>query len=105
MIVYKVMKREGTYLVSLSDPNLKFNDPAPGDVLLASPFPGFWVAPSKKYCLTHYASGEGEKGGENEVILRMYIDRQDIAKGEITDREPELSVTSARLLWVDEIPD
>jgi hypothetical protein len=99
MIVWKVMRREGDDLVSLSDPKLRFRGPRPGDVLLSAPHPGFWVSPIEKYCLTHYASG-----GAGEVLLKLSLHDQDIVKGSVWDKEPELSVSAARLMSVIPIP-
>jgi hypothetical protein len=99
VIVWKVMRTEGDDLVSLSDPKLRFHGSRPGDVLLAAPHPGMWVSPIQKYCYDHYASG-----GEGEVILELSVHEQDIVKGSLWDKEPELSVTAARLMSVIPIP-
>jgi hypothetical protein len=92
LIGYKVMRvdDEGN-LVSGADSRLTYSG-AVGESLTA-PRAGTYLSNTPEYVATHY-------GGlaDNEVLLTLEFDQADVLAGALSDREPEIGVSSAKIV-------
>ena len=60
---------------------------------LEMPGNGCYVAPNKEYVLDYYSGL-----AENEVLLKFEYDDKNIITGNINDQEPEISISSLKLI-------
>lgn len=93
MTGFKIMRWDPSRreLISLADARQRW--PIRVGTWIAPRPPGLFLSPNRRYVLDHYASGEGA----DEVLLAFDFDPEDITRGTLTDREPEIAVRRARL--------
>ncbi len=91
MIGYKVMPLDGGRLRSGADSRLTF--PLERGTVLRMRGDGIFLAPTRKYVLDYYSGLADE-----EVLLTLEVDPDKLITGNLSDREPELSVREATIV-------
>ena len=91
MIGYKVMRVDGGRLRSGADSRQTF--PLKRGTVLRMPGLGLYLAPARQYVLDHYSGLADE-----EVLLTLEFDPSKLTSGNLSDREPELSVREATIV-------
>ena len=95
-IGYKVMKfdEEENVIISGANSSIVYSgDDIKKNKMLAMEGNGIYVGINKEYVMDYYSNL-----AEKEVLLKVEFDLKDITTGNITDKEPELSVTKVKLL-------
>ena len=91
LVGYKIMNTDGRKVISGADSRQSFNLKKNAEIRMKGD--GIYVGTSKQYVLDYY-SGLADR----EVLLTFHFKKEDITSGNIEDREPELSLRSAKLI-------
>jgi hypothetical protein len=101
---YKVMalSPDGSTLVSGADS--RQNLPARAGEAVSMPGNGIYMSPNKQYVLDYYTSGPfDEDDPGREALVTFEFDPADVVWGNLTDREAEVGVATARIVDVTEL--
>lgn len=98
MIGYKVMRYEDGKLISGANSSLTF-EPKIGEYM-RMPGQGIFISPIKDYVLDYYSGLN-----DSEALLTFEFDPKDIKFGELTDKEPEVGVSRAKLIDFEILDD
>lgn len=92
---YKVMavSEDGAALVSMADARQRFPMKLGP---MSMPGKGIFMSPNKQFVLEYY-SGHNDR----EALLTFEFDPSDVVSGNLTDREPEISVSKADLIEIE----
>lgn len=93
---YKIMRYEDGRAISGADSRQSFI-PKVGAIVSMTRH-GIYMGTSKDYVLTHYSGLADE-----EILLTFEFDPNTITVGNLTDREPEIAVPSAKIVNVEMI--
>ena len=88
MIGYKVMKMEDGKLISGRNSSLNFEPKVNANMYM--PGNGIYMTPDKDYALDYYSGL-----ADNEVLLTLEFNPNEIITGDLSDKEPEISVNNA----------
>jgi len=91
MTGYKVMNTDGKDIWSMANKRLKF--PLEKGTIITMPGHGVFLSPNKEYVKDYYAGHN-----ESEAFLTLQFDPSTIISGNLTDREPEITVKSAMII-------
>ena len=91
-IGYKVMRLEDDFLISFADSRLKF--PAEKGLVLNMPGKGIYLSPNKEFVLNYY----GGNTDDQEALLTLEFEKENVTGGNLTDKESEVSVSSAKTI-------
>lgn len=91
MIGYKVMRYENGILMAGADSRVKL-DAKIGSVV-KMPGNGIYMSTVKEYVLDYYSGL-----ADSEVLITFEFNTSDIKTGNIEDKEPEISVTKAKII-------
>lgn len=97
-IGYKVMKTENGKIISGKDSRQNFNLEINKDFSMTGN--GIYLGMDKDYVMTYYSGLADE-----EVLLELKFKKSDIITGSLDDREPEISVRTAKILSFKNIID
>jgi hypothetical protein len=68
------------------------------------PGKGVYLSPNRAYVLDYYSDGPGAEYDDpnvEEVLLTLAFDTKDITEGNLTDKESEIAVRSARIVAIE----
>lgn len=101
MLGYKVLYRVGRRLVSKADS--RQSGPAVVGENLTMTGKGVFLSPNCDYVLAYYSDGPDAQDDPHveEVLLTLSFDPREILSGNLTDREAEVSVRSARIVAIE----
>ena len=97
-IGYKVMKFENDRLVSGANSRLSFSSKIGTIVKMGGN--GIYISPNKDYVIDYYSGL-----AENEKLVEFEYDTNDIITGNLEDKEPEISVSKAKIISIEDIDD
>lgn len=92
LLGYKVMAWDTESKRLLSGANRRLQLPLRYGAVHTMPGDGIFLAASADYVLMHYAVHN------TNALLTYEFDPKNVTRGSLTDREPEIAVSSARLL-------
>lgn len=98
---YKVLYRVHGKLVSKADRRLSF--PADVGQVIKMPGPGIFLSTSKQYVLDYYSDGpdaEYDDPHTEEVLLTLEFSPASILRGNLSDADSEVAVSSARVVAI-----
>ena len=90
---YKVMELRGDRLVSGADRRQSI--PARVGHVIKMPGMGVFLSPNRQFVIDYYS------GHDDEALLSLEFDDKDITSGNLTDREPEVSVRKAKIVDIE----
>lgn len=99
---YKVLYRVGNTLRSKADPRQTM--PAKVGHVIRLAGKGVYLSPSRAYVLDYYSDGpdaEYDDPNVEEVVLTLAFDPKDITAGNLTDKDSEIAVRSARIVAIE----
>jgi len=92
LIGYKVMAWDPEAREAVSGANSALRTPLRRGLTHKMPGVGVFLGATREYVLRHYAHHE------YNVLITYTFDPKDLVRGNLTDREPEISVTQAKVL-------
>lgn len=95
-IAYKVMRYENGFLISGANSNLTF--PAKIGQIVVMSGQGVFISPNKQYVIDNYSGL-----ADSELLITFEFDTNDIQFGNLTDREPEVGVSKAKIINLEKI--
>jgi hypothetical protein len=98
IIGYKVMKFDNDKIISGADNRQAFNLEVGSTIEMTGN--GIYLGVNKEYVHSYYAGL-----ADIEVMLTLEFNKSDIITGQLTDKEPELSVRKAKILNTELIVD
>ena len=90
------MRYENGRLISGANSRLTY--PAEIGAIIDMGGNGIYISPNRDYVLDYYSGLSDE-----EVLITFEYDVADIITGNLTDREPEISVSKAKIINLEEI--
>jgi len=97
---YKVIHRAGNRLISLADP--RQSSPAKVGATMRMPGAGLFLSTNRDFVLAYYSDIDEELApGVEEVLLTLSFEPRDVLSGNVEDREPVLTVRSARIVAIE----
>jgi hypothetical protein len=94
MTGWKVMRLDAESGELVSGANQRLRLPCQVGTVISMPGQGVWVGLNAEYVQAHY------RCHDQEVLLELEFDPQEIRAGNLTDREPEFAVPSARIISI-----
>lgn len=99
MIGWKVMRYDPQTREVIAGADSRIRRPLRAGENMSMPGQGIWLSLDREYVLTYY------RCHDHEVLLEFEFDPDTLIEGNLTDRETEFSVSSARLLSFEVLPE
>ncbi len=99
VIGYKIMTMENNELISLASKEVRF--PAEVNQIFSMGGKGIWLSTNPDFVKDYYSNPDVE----NEVLLKLSFKKADVTSGNLEDREPVITVPTAKIIEIHRIID